>query len=955
MKILKSLLISLAIASTPLVAPAQSNQEVEQSLRAYFAAYSAPTARIGTCRLDRFTLDTDKRRLTVYASTSFSYQPFTPDIVDDIYRTLKEALPASMRKYAVSVITDGRTIDDLVPNAYRSKADRQRLYGKLDYKGDAWVTNTSRAYEADKGLEGRHLVIWQSHGKVYKQAKGKWDWQRPNLFGTNEDLLTQSFVLPYLIPMLEHAGAVVYTPRERDTQRREVIVDNDQPNRHGRYIEQGSKKATWQTADGKGFAHVRSTYADKQNPFADGTARFAETESKPERAFAQWVPDIPETGEYAVYVSYQSLPQSVTDAHYTVFHQGGQTELKVNQQMGGGTWVYLGTFPFARGSHADGMVVLSNESKQRGVVSADAVRFGGGMGNVVRGGSVSGLPRYLEGARYSAQWAGFPYEVYSKSEGTNDYNDDINTRGNVVNYLSGGSVFNPSDKGLGVPVELSLALHTDAGYSAEDDFVGTLGIFTSDNNGGLLGNGVSRYASRDLIDMVITGLQEDLTALLGRDWARRQLWNRNYSETRLPAVPSCILELLAHQNFADMKQAHDPQFKFTVGRSVYKSILKYLATMHGTDYVVQPLPVRRFMVTEGTKKHTFRLSWQGVNDPQEPTAKPQHYVVYVRTDDGGWDNGTTVRGTDYTFTAQPGRRYAFRVTAANRGGESFPSEALAAYLAPDARGTVLIVNGFTRLSGPATLETETQQGFLLDQDPGIPYIYSSSLSGPQQVFDRSRIGQEGEHALGYCGSEWEGLRIAGNTFDYPALHGRAIATAGGYSYVSCSLAAAQEERLRLADYEMVDYIAGAQLQPYPAEMESRLIEYCSAGGRLLVSGAHTGSGTSNRHFVENILRCKAEGSMLGQPSAEMYGANTTFTIARTVNEQTYAVPAPDCLSAIAPAYTAFVYSPSRYSAGVAYKGSYRTFTLGFPFEAIQGEAERARVMQAIMGFLCGRE
>ena len=42
------------------------------------------------------------------------------------------------------------------------------------------------------------------------------------------------------------------------------------------------------------------------------------------------------------------------------------------------------------------MVVLSNESREKGVVCADAVRFGGGMGNIVRGGQVSGLPRYLE-------------------------------------------------------------------------------------------------------------------------------------------------------------------------------------------------------------------------------------------------------------------------------------------------------------------------------------------------------------------------------------------------------------------------------------------------------------------------------------------------------------------------------------------------------------------------------
>ena len=77
-------------------------------------------------------------------------------------------------------------------------------------------------------------------------------------------------------------------------------------------------------------------------------------------------------------------------------------KFKVNQQIGGGTWVYLGTFTFDKGRNDYGMVVLSNESKEKGVVCADAVRFGGGMGNIARGGQTSGLPRYLEGARYSA-------------------------------------------------------------------------------------------------------------------------------------------------------------------------------------------------------------------------------------------------------------------------------------------------------------------------------------------------------------------------------------------------------------------------------------------------------------------------------------------------------------------------------------------------------------------------
>ena len=72
-----------------------------------------------------------------------------------------------------------------------------------------------------------HRPFGKATENIIKKDKGCWEWQRPRLFCTTEDLFTQSFVIPYIIPMLENAGAIVYTPRERDWQRNEVIVDND--------------------------------------------------------------------------------------------------------------------------------------------------------------------------------------------------------------------------------------------------------------------------------------------------------------------------------------------------------------------------------------------------------------------------------------------------------------------------------------------------------------------------------------------------------------------------------------------------------------------------------------------------------------------------------------------------------------------------------------------------------
>jgi hypothetical protein len=426
----------------------------------------------------------------------------------------------------------------------------QTSWGHTDYKGEPWVKNTSRPYSIDKGLDGRHLSLWASHGRYYDNNEGRWRWQRPALFGTTEDLFTQTIVIPYLIPMLENAGAVVYTPRERDWQRHEVIVDNNQLSMA--YQEQNVHH-NWKDAPRAGFAMHEGKYHDQENPFEAGTARMIETtHSRSNLSTVSYQPEIPEEGRYAVYVSYQTVDDGIDDARYTVYHKGQKTEFCVNQRMGGSTWVYLGTFAFDKGSSELNRVVLSNHSRHKGHVTADAVRFGGGMGNIERGGEISGLPRCLEGARYAAQWAGMPYEVYSSKQGVNDYGDDINVRSLSTNLLCGGSVFAPDSIGRGVPIELSLAIHSDAGHTTTGLGVfGSLAICTTHQGDSTLATGMSREASRELAKDLLYNTTADLKYRYG-EWAARDFYDRNYSETRVPIVPSAILETLSHQNFGDM-------------------------------------------------------------------------------------------------------------------------------------------------------------------------------------------------------------------------------------------------------------------------------------------------------------------------------------------------------------------------------------------------------------------
>ena len=456
--------------------------------------------------------------------------------------------------------------------------------------------------------------------------------------------------------------------------------------------------------------------------------------------------------------------------------------------------------------------------------------------------------------------------------------------------------------------------------------------------------------------MVLTGLQRDISSRFGVQWARRSMWNRNYSETRLPAVPSMILELLSHQNFADMKWGHNPDFKFTVGRSVYKSVLKFLSTMHGTDYVVQPLPVNHFAIREGKKKNTFTLNWNPVEDVMEPTAKPQGYIVYTRIGYGGFDNGVYVRKPEYTVKVESGLTYSFKVTAVNRGGESFPSEILSAYKAKRSKGTLLIVNGFDATSGPAEVNSALLQGFDLKADPGIPDGQTPAYCGYQQGFNRDKAGLETGDGLGVSDDVLEGRLIAGNTRDYVFIHGKAIQRAGRYSFVSCSDETLESGSTDLTHYDMVDLICGADAKTFSASMREALVGYCRQGGRLLVSGSKWGANLQKDDFGKNVLKCTYGGRFSNLSSAPVKGAGTSFRIQGGANESIYAVPSMECVMPVEGAYSVFAYTNGNYGSGTVYRGEdYRTFVLGFPLECVENADVRTYLMQTIVQTLLSKK
>lgn len=961
-------------------APVIKTEMIKKSMPLIFP----PAAKIENVSVDR-----RKKLVSINLSKEFSYIPFRNETVEMLYDQFKEELGSDYSDYELKIIALGYPIEELIPNYYRNgfaEHDKNRLPLNRPPRPLPIVRNIDSKNLPTKGLNEKNIVLWHSHGWYYNIKLERWEWQRPRLFQSVEDLIPMSFTIPYLIPMLENAGANVFVPRERDIQTNEVVVDNDTPADQitkSRFIARDGERLSWQKSEEPGFGIGEPPYKINENPFKLGKTLFTYSNLAGD-AQCEWIPEIPAKGEYSIYISYKHSSENVPDARYTVYHAGGQTDFEINQQIGGSTWIYLGKFLFNKGYNPQtGKVVLTNKSKEMGMtVSADAVRFGGGIGIVERNGTTSGRPKFTEGARYWLQYAGMPDTlIYNLNGNENDYNDDYQSRAEYGNYLFGnpyGPNRNRTEKGLGVPIDLSLAFHTDAGISRSDTTIGTLAIYslTSTDSQFVFPDGMSRIANRDFADLVQTQIVDDIRTKYDLVWTRRNLWEARYSESLRPNVPSLLLELLSHQNFLDMKFVLDPRFRFDVSRAIYKGMLRFLSSQYNYDYVVQPLPVTHFS-TELDKNGDVLLKWQPQNDLIEPTANPTKYIVYTRIGDGGFDDGILVTGNSFTKKIDKNKIYSFKVTSVNDGGESFPSEILSVCRTDNNKNPILIINGFDRIAPPATIEDTSFIGFVNFIDAGVPDKYDIGFTGSQHDFNPSSpFVSNDAPGHGASNADYETKIIAGNTFDFPYVHGLAIKNAG-YSFVSASDEAIMDEMIDPKKYKMIDLILGEekktywqksfadsmngiQFEAFPINLQKRLADYLEKGRNLFVSGAYVASDLFSNgddqsiNFAKNILNFNLVTDK-GSKSGDVFPTKTSFLknlfgfqFCNQLNDSIYAAESPD---AIAPANGGEIilrYKDNQFSAAVAYKGNYGVVVFGFPFETILKPEVRNEIMRSVI-------
>ena len=226
--------------------------------------------------------------------------------------------------------------------------------------------------------------------------------------------------------------------------------------------------------------------------------------------------------------------------------------------------------------------------------------------------------------------------------------------------------------------------------------------------------------------------------------------------------------------------------------------------------------------------------------------------------------------------------------------------------------------------------------------------------------------------FGQSGDEFEGMLIAGNTFDYPTLHTRDFLLSDTTLSIStCSSSALEQGRVP-GSYHAIDLILGAQRADgysinsnpaIPLPLRQALSSFCHAGGSLLVSGAYI-SEECDPEFAKQTLHLVPDGALIIEDSTnQVVGMSSRFSIYDQPNEESYAVrrlsillPQGDSFTSAATAQPigtqANVALPQQMSLAVAYPGnSNRVLTYGFPLECIRERQTRQTIMAASLSFI----
>ncbi len=599
---------------------------------------------------------------------------------------------------------------------------------------------------SDGFLAGKATYLSQCHGFFWSVNLGAFTTQRGVLFDTVEDFHNPEGMNQYLTAYLENAGARVFTARERDMNPLMALADNDGLG----YAEVGSGFVD----GGDGFAD-EAPYDHSNNPFRKGSTRRFPADPNNQ---ARWTPQVPADGWYNVYVSWKSEPDNSPNARYQLRHPGGVVDRTFDQRVHGRTWQYVDNLWLTQGESLE--VVLTADSVDGNMLSADAVRIGGGMGDIRRAGLVTNEPRWSEAANLYTQYNGAPSTVY---DAYGDLKGDPSSRSRWAAWE------HPTGEDA-----VYLSWHSNAGGGTGTSTYTWLADNTAEPPG-----------STQLGDFVHDEIINAITSQWDADWTDRGRRTAHFSEVspnHNDEMPSALVELAFHDHEQDTFYLKHPEFRRDASRAMYRGIVRYFADKDGTSPAYLPEPP----VDVAIRHHSsgrLEVTWEpGVSgDPFGDAA--QGYWLYTSPDGKSWQGGREpIQGTSTIVDTDFGERIYVRVAAFNDGGVSFPSEVVGGMRSGDGTAAVLVVAAFERL------ETST----LIDRSTRVGTVKSMHLRN-MNAFDHTAAHGE---AIGAAG--WPFDTVSDEVFDDMDISGYRVVVwnAGEESTADETFSDAQQAKLR---------------------------------------------------------------------------------------------------------------------------------------------------------------
>jgi hypothetical protein len=352
------------------------------------------------------------------------------------------------------------------------------------------------------------------------------------------------------------------------------------------------------------------------------------------------------------------------------------------------------------------------------------------------------------------------------------------------------------------------------------------------------------------------------------------------------------------------------RFYRIAARGLYMGIAQYF----GAGYSPEEIEAVRVI---NTGSGEFKLEWDAPSSGPAAT----FYLVRTSTDGVAFDSGRVATTNSATFTnVAVGKVYHFTVQAGNANGLSLASEVVSIRVPVNPTDKkLLIVNGFDRLDNRVNFVTN---------------------------YDKRGVGPQVER---------------GNNFNYTPIYLKAVVGSNRpWSVASASNEAVIRGRVNLAEFDAVIWYTGRESwadETFSYPEQQLVTNYLNAGGRLIVSGSEIGwdlaaqtigkTHSNDLTFLENVLRTRYAGDDAGTGTINAGSGVLAGVEGFTLDDGlsgTYQNLFPDYYTPVNGSTCVQQYNNASRCAILHYHGTYRLFSLGFPFEIIISALARNALM-----------